>query len=524
MKKSKLINLFLITIIIASIGIRFYKLGSLPAILNRDEAALAYNAVLLQQTGLDEWGRSWPFSLESFGDWKLPGYIYSLVVLFSFLPTADWVVKIPSVLAGILITFLAYKIADKLKWSKFNKLLVTFLISTTPIFFFYSRIAFEAHLGLSLLILALYLILLPQKNTKNRVLFDLVGLAVWFAAAITYNTPLLLIPLLLPIIIFARGYKNVKKWLCSVLTLLIIFLGLLFNQASLASQKSSITIFNDETYWAKSVEYYDSFSGISQTVFGNKYIFYTKEIISNTFKSFSYDYLVLRGGYHPLHQLPDWGHLLRIVYFTSLAGLIVATFVIIKNLSKIKLKNLDKWIDKFKLELALVYLTFISLAPAIITVDAPHATRSLLFFFITPFLSVYFIKRFKKIFSIIFILLALGCFSYYVYSYFSIYPKYQAGLLQYDYSKTINKVDSKTSGRVAIIDPDGYLYILTAWYLKMNPQEYLDNNVRQLPNSYGFRYGEQVGKYHFYAQTNDVKDSNTPIIEWENNQWIVSGL
>ncbi|KKU82941.1 MAG: hypothetical protein UY10_C0019G0001, partial [Microgenomates group bacterium GW2011_GWA2_47_8] len=53
---------------------RIWQLGILPLALNRDEAALAYNAVLLAETGKDEWGRSWPLALQSFGDFKLIGY------------------------------------------------------------------------------------------------------------------------------------------------------------------------------------------------------------------------------------------------------------------------------------------------------------------------------------------------------------------------------------------------------------------------------------------------------------------
>jgi hypothetical protein len=64
---------WLVLITLLAFSVRFILSDSLPAALNRDEAAIGYNAMLLSQTGLDEWGRSWPLALESFGGYKLPG-------------------------------------------------------------------------------------------------------------------------------------------------------------------------------------------------------------------------------------------------------------------------------------------------------------------------------------------------------------------------------------------------------------------------------------------------------------------
>src|SRR3990172_6192442 len=82
---------------------RFWQVGQLPATLNRDEAAVAYNAFLLSETGKDEWGRSWPVALESFGDYKLPGYSLVLMPFFKLLGLNDWVVRLPSVIAGTVL-------------------------------------------------------------------------------------------------------------------------------------------------------------------------------------------------------------------------------------------------------------------------------------------------------------------------------------------------------------------------------------------------------------------------------------
>ena len=89
----------LLLLLAAASLLRFTYLANLPWGLNRDEAALAYNAYLLAQTGKDEWQRVYPVVLESFGDFKLPGYTYILVVLSRFFSLSDFLVRFPSALA-----------------------------------------------------------------------------------------------------------------------------------------------------------------------------------------------------------------------------------------------------------------------------------------------------------------------------------------------------------------------------------------------------------------------------------------
>ena len=51
--------------------LRLMKFPAVPGGLNRDEAALGYNAFSLLETGKDEWGKQWPIVFRSFGDYKL---------------------------------------------------------------------------------------------------------------------------------------------------------------------------------------------------------------------------------------------------------------------------------------------------------------------------------------------------------------------------------------------------------------------------------------------------------------------
>jgi len=510
---------FLVLIIFLSFGARLYKLDTLPQILNRDEAGLAYNALLLKETGRDEWGKSWPITLESFGDYKLPGYPVLLVALFSVLGTSDAVVRLPSLLAGISLIILAYSIAKQSKWGEPYSLMLAVVVATTPVFFFYSRIAFEAMVGLALLLNALLLLFGKPFGKFTRTTQDILGIFLWLFAAITYNTPLLLIPFFLPVVVLSRGIESYKKWLLPIFALSTIFIGLFFSQVTLTSQKSGITLFNDETTREAADLWYGSFSGANQKLFGNKYFYYSTLMFKNTVATFSPSFLMSRGGSHPLHQLPGSGHVLVTVYLFGILGLILALVTCIKRMQKtLKWKKIIAYCS---FELLLLYTTVISLAPSIVTVDAPHATRSLLFFFCLSVASVYALKQLKGNIGTLFIVVSILLFSQYLTKYFTEYPRSQPDILHVGFDTVIRDVESTTIGPVAVVDGDGFQYILTAWYLQTPPDLFFTTIVKQLPNSYGFKYGQQLDRYHFIGQSTDRTDSEKTVVEWKAGSWQV---
>ena len=52
MKSTKIL---LLVIFFLGLSLRLFNVDKLPSILNRDEAALAYNAFLIKETAQDEW-------------------------------------------------------------------------------------------------------------------------------------------------------------------------------------------------------------------------------------------------------------------------------------------------------------------------------------------------------------------------------------------------------------------------------------------------------------------------------------
>src|SRR3990167_8742234 len=75
---------YFIAILVLAGFLRMYRLGDIPNGLYQDETAIGYNAYSILQTGKDEYGKTFPLYFQSFGDWKLPVYIYVTVPSVAF--------------------------------------------------------------------------------------------------------------------------------------------------------------------------------------------------------------------------------------------------------------------------------------------------------------------------------------------------------------------------------------------------------------------------------------------------------
>lgn len=521
----------LAVIFLLGLCLRFWQLGQVPVILNRDEAALGYNALLLKETGKDEWGQHWPVALQSFGDYKLIGYPLATVISFSLFGYFDWAVKLPSALAGSLLILVSYWGVKKLlHWRDSEALLLSFLIALQPVFFFYSRIAFEANVALTFFVGSLFFYFRPnsaqhthQKVTNNWTQ-DLVGGVLLLVAIFTYNTPLLLLPFLILLLIWWRGMKQPRKWLFGAFSMSVVFMIGVTTLFSLTKQKSGITIFNDENTWLASVQYHQQFSGFEQKILGNKVAFYGRILLEHELQTFSPVFLVERGGSHPWHSLPGWGHFYWSTYILGLLGVVGIIWEILSAIQK----HFSVWKDfNLKSKLLLLFLFLVSPIPSIVTVDAPHATRSLFFLWLWLIFSIagllYLQQLFKRfirkpyLLVLLIIVLESGESLNYFNHYFRDYPAESNAILRGHYQETLQEVtqDQKVT-KAAIIDDGGYQYILTAWYLKMSPARFFATVQKQLPDKIGFRYGYTLDKYRFIKQPADRFQDEKTLIEWNS--------
>ena len=377
-------NFLLVAIVLLGIALRVYAFGSVPIALNRDEAALGYNSYLLLQTGADEYGRSWPISLESFGDWKLSGYSILSMPLIAVFGLSDWSVRLLSLIAGIVALFLMYKIVFELvqstKYKASFALLGLFLLATNSWHIHFSRMAYEANVALTLFLLSVYLLIQGYKKVSLKWY-----VASAFSLAITtmvYHAYQVIVPAIaiLSIVFFVSKIKTFARpiqtirllsvWACIILC---ISLGMLLYSkfdSSTTTKLAGISILDLTQYRSLVTAIRSPFmdtNAISVRLFSNSAIEFIRQLFQNVLKSVDFNFYFVNGDNHGSHSIPGIGKL-----YSALLPLLVIGLITI--FGKLRLYSGTT-------SFALLLLLLIANLPAYITWVPAHSTRSFLIVF-----------------------------------------------------------------------------------------------------------------------------------------------
>src|SRR5438094_6592309 len=122
-----MINLFTKTkilfccILVLSVFLRFYLLGSNPPSIDWDEASLGYNAYSILKTGADEYGNAFPLSFRSFDDYKPPVYIYLTVPAVAIFGLNEFAVRLPAAVIGVIAVIGTYYLVLELLYEREDK-------------------------------------------------------------------------------------------------------------------------------------------------------------------------------------------------------------------------------------------------------------------------------------------------------------------------------------------------------------------------------------------------------------------
>ena len=160
--------LLLVVCILLGGFLRVVKFPAVPGGLNRDETALGYNAFSLLKTGKDEWGKQWPIVFRSFGDYKLAGYIYTLVPSVALFGLNAFSVRLPSLVAGIMLIPVAYLFTVSCMHSKRVGVFAAGIQAIVPWALHYSKVAFEANLALMLFVLGLTFVIREARRCTKK--------------------------------------------------------------------------------------------------------------------------------------------------------------------------------------------------------------------------------------------------------------------------------------------------------------------------------------------------------------------
>lgn len=525
-------------IVMAAALMRLTFLHHLPWGLNRDEAALAYNAYLLEQTGTDEWQRSYPVTFESFGDYKLPGYIYTLLALFKFLPANDFLVRLPSAVGGIALVIISYSLIMLLMKKKSFALLAASMVAFNPVFIWYARGAWEANLALAYFAMAILIVFYRAQKDSWRPLSLLLFFIFLLLSFFTYNTPLLISLLIWSLLPWLFNHKPGKQFraplmLVSALAIVIAIVLLL----PVNAQKNGITVFSDATIHHQYTLYRQNLSPATLPFLGNKGVYLASIIGKNILATFSLPFW-RHSGSHEWHQLPD----------SSIfnAPTIICIYLMLFFLFTAWLLELftERKIIAFarSRELKILALVLLTSLPAAITADAPHATRSLILFWLLVLLAAcvgnFFVLRVQAYqpldnsplghwrqwwvqspFIIFLVLVIALSGATYWHDYRSILSKrnlYHGGL-----GALLNSNDPPTLIVNSLYSNRAYQYIQLAWETKMPAEKFYRTLVRESASPNGIKAVSDLAQYHFLDPEVDwwpnwqVIDFNLTTQRWE---------
>ncbi|MDQ3239742.1 MAG: glycosyltransferase family 39 protein [bacterium] len=385
---------FLIFIFALSFIIRFWELGKNPPSLNWDEIAFGYNAYSLLQTGKDEYGKPYPVFFNSFNDSKHPVYVYATYLSIMFFGKNEFAIRYPSALFGSLTVISVYFLTKQLLVvSKKNQAetqsekwpyragniaaLSTLLFAISPWHVHFSRVAFEANIGLFFFVSGTYLFLIYCQAKQKLII--LLGSALLMALAIySYTSYRLLVPMLL--IGYIIPYFNIfkKNWkhfvVCTIFALISSSAILLqMYSGSGLDRFIGTSIFHKMEYTQRNKLYakedFDAGLGRFSSLVHNFRTPIIQRSIDNYLSHYNFSFLFTFGDL-PRHQVPGFG----LLYIWQFPLIIIGLIFLIKNRAHLNI-YLPLW------------CLFIALVPVSLTWPVPHSIRSLLMLPILSLLS-----------------------------------------------------------------------------------------------------------------------------------------
>jgi len=493
-------NIFLMVVVTAVAAVlRLYQLGNVPVSLDWDETALGYNAYSILKTGKDEYGTFLPLSIRSFDDYKPPLYTYLTVPSVALFGLSPWSTRLPSAVMGILAVIGVYYLVlallensispqkmtnNKLQMKnhfqilnfKFQIALISsLLLAISPWHIQFSRIAFEANIGVTVNIWAVALFLAGLRK-KMYLLFSA---ALFGVGMYAYHSERIFLPLLLCLLLFVYRKKifvkeYVKTLVFSAIIGLVVALPLipvLFNKSAMMRLRGTSSFTDQTDMLSRDIGKIET-DRLLGDKFGelldNRRIVWAKTIISGYLSHFSLRWLFLTGD-NARHHAPDMG----LLYFWELPFLLYGIYILFKS--------------KIHQPEAQVLIGWLLLAPvaASPTTGLPHAVRTLVFLPAFQIITAVGIIAFFKIISgwiryaagVFVLCMALVNMLYYLNMYFVHMNPEFSEYWQYGNKEAVmiaEKIKTKYK-KVVVSTAIEQSYMFFLFYTKYDPVAYLAN-------------------------------------------------
>lgn len=510
----KFLLIFLAIVVLAAI-LRFYKLADIPPGVNRDEASIGYTAYSLLKTGKDEYGRVFPLSFQSFGDWKLPLYIYTVVPLVSLLGLSELPVRLPSAIFGLTTVIFTFFLVKNLFKNNLLAFLTMFLVAVSPWHLHLSRVESESNMAVLLITIAVILFFKSLNNRHWLIIPSFIFFALtYFTYAGNYIFTTLFI---FGLILIYKSKIPRTKYLYIGACLFVLLSGFILAKTVFANKTkiSGTGIFSDpyvvQGEIANPRGEHANPSSLTAKFFHNRLIYSVQKFTQNYLNAFSPQFLFIQGGENKAHNISNFGNMYLIEAPFLFFGLLSLIF-----LRKGKEKKLALW--------------WFLIAPvaASITKDAPHTNRM---FAIFPILSlvvamgitwtlINFQKHFRKLIIIAIALLFVVNIGLYLDRYYVHFPKEEVKNWGFGYKKLYEILNQEKyiSRDVVMSEPESSPYIFLLFYSKYDPQKYQNTAVRYEPTADGFVHVGKFDRYEFKGIDwgEDFGRKNTIIVDFSS--------
>lgn len=500
MKKITLHLLIIITCIAAFL--RLYRLDTIPPGVNRDEASIGITAASILETGKDEYGRVFPLSFESFGDWKLPLYIYTTIPFIKTMGRTELSVRLPSAILGIATVIVIYSLAQILFMSETIALLSSLSLALSPWHIHISRVESEAIVAVFLSVMGVIYFITAVRAASHRYL---VTSGIFLAMTYyTYHgnhisTSLLVIGLFA---IFWKDVLKIPRWgialgisLCITGTILALTLS------ADHTKISGISIFGDPTVIHTQIELprlmHDNPNSIAAKLMHNRVTYAIVTISQNYLRSYGPEFLFIKGGGNRAHNIQGYGNLHAIEALLLMLGFIWLT-------SNILIQKNNRLHKESKLIVWWILLGGIASA---ITKDAPHSNRMLM---VVPSLAIaagaganlliHSFPRYWKYAAIAVLITGyMTGMVYYADRYFIHFPKEEAASWGYAYKKLVPILFSPENATKNIImtHPEASPYAYILFYSGYSMSDYQKQAKRYPISRDGYTDVSGFGRFSF---------------------------
>lgn len=491
---NKKITLLLFLVVVIASVLRLWQLGSVPISPDWDEVALGYNGYSIMETGRDEYGTYFPSILRSFDDYKPALYAYLVIPFIKIFDLNIFAVRLPSAILGILTVIVVFYLVKELLDNAISNssekkekvaFLSTFLLAISPWHIQFSRIAFEANVGLACNIFGIYFFLKGLKKPWVLFLSALfMALSIYAYQSEKVFVPLIILALLVVykdvIRLIPRRY-TIGVFILGIIVLLPIIISTVTNPQTL-KRAEGVSIFSQNATLEKQIKRFErvkSNNNILGFLFDRREVFYGKKVVENYLSHYDFNWLFIKGDFEVnRHHAPSMG----LMYLWEFPFLLLGFYFFAFGFPGLKIGV------KTKLFLFLWFL--IVPIPASVTMGVPHPIRTLNFlptfqiFIAFGIIGAYLslakaVKNSAVRLAISFFVVGIFLFNflYYLNQYFVQQNYYSAKDWQYgykelvDYLKPLHSKYSKVI--VSNISPMDQSYMFFLFYLKYDPSLYL---------------------------------------------------